>query len=108
MFIDGSCDIEFWCLNMQIEGNETSHDMELKNEDLKTQVQRHEVKSKFKCDIGFWCLNMRIQGIESSHDMELKNQDFETQAKIHDENKNFEEGVDKSASLSKNVHRWLV
>ena len=48
MLIDCSCDIGFWCLNMRIEGNEYSHDMELKNQDLKTQVQRHEVKSKFK------------------------------------------------------------
>ena len=66
MFLDGLCDIGFWCLNLRIEGNEYSHDMELKNQDLKTQVQRHEVKSKF------------------------------------------EEGVDKSASLTEYVHRWLV
>ena len=60
------------------------------------------------CDIGFWCLNMRIEGNESSHDMELKNQDFETQVERHEEKSNFEVGVDKSASLTKNVHRWLV
>ena len=48
MFLDGLCDIGFWCLNLRIEGNEYSHDMELKNQDLKTQVERHKVKSKFK------------------------------------------------------------
>ena len=66
MFVDGSCDIGFWCLNLRIEGNETSHDMELKNQDFETQVERNEVKSKFK------------------------------------------EGVDKSASMNENIHRFLV
>ena len=66
MFIDSSCDIGFWFLNMRIEGNEYSHDMELKNQHSKTQVERHEVKSKFK------------------------------------------EGVDKSATMNENVHRFLV
>ena len=48
MFIPGSCDIGFLCSNMRIEANNASYDMELKNKDLKTLVERHEVKSKFK------------------------------------------------------------
>ena len=48
MLIDGSCDIGFSGLNMRIEGNETSHDMELKNHDFETQVDRHEQQTKFE------------------------------------------------------------
>ena len=40
--------------------------------------------------------------------MELKNKDFETQVETHEEKSNFEEGVDKSATMNENVHRWLV
>ena len=59
-------------------------------------------------DIGFCCLNMQIEGNETSHDIELKNQDFATQVERHEEKSNFEEGVDKSASLTENIPRWLV
>ena len=48
MVIDGSCDIGFWCLNMRIECNESSCDMELKNQDFETQVERKEEKSNFE------------------------------------------------------------
>ena len=48
MFIPGSCDIGFLCSNMQIEANNASYDMELKNQDFETQVERHEGKSKFE------------------------------------------------------------
>ena len=51
---------------------------------------------------------MRIEGNETSHDMELKNQDFETQVERHEGKSHFEEGVDKSASMDENVHRFLV
>ena len=40
--------------------------------------------------------------------MELKNKHFDTHIERHEEKSNFEEGVDKSASLTKNVHRLLV
>ena len=40
--------------------------------------------------------------------MELKNQDFETQDERHEEKSKFEEAVDKSTSLTENVHRFLV
>ena len=42
MLIAGSCDIRFLCSNMRIEANNTSYDMELKNQDFETQVQRQE------------------------------------------------------------------
>ena len=48
MFIPRSCDIGFLCANMRIEANNTSYDMELKNQDFKTQVERHEEISKFE------------------------------------------------------------
>ena len=48
MFIDGSCDIGFLCLNLRIEGNESTYDMELKNQDFETQVERKEEKSNFE------------------------------------------------------------
>ena len=48
MFIDGSCDIGFLSLNIRIEGNESSYDMDLKNDDFETQVERHEQKNKFQ------------------------------------------------------------
>ena len=42
MFIPGSCDIGFLCSNMRIEANNASYDMELKNQDFDTQVERHD------------------------------------------------------------------
>ena len=42
MFIPGSCDIGFLCSNMRIEGRKASYDIELKNQDFETQVERHE------------------------------------------------------------------
>ena len=46
MFIPGSCDIGFGCSNMRIEANNASYDMELKNQDFETQVERHDEISK--------------------------------------------------------------
>ena len=48
MFIPGECDIGFLCLNMRIEANNTSYDIELKNQDFETQVERHDDISKFE------------------------------------------------------------
>ena len=48
MFIPGSCDIGFLCSNMRIEVNNASSDMELKNQDFETQVERHDQISKFE------------------------------------------------------------
>ena len=48
MFIPGSCDIGFLCSNMRFEANNASYDMELKNHDFETQVERHEEISKFE------------------------------------------------------------
>ena len=48
MFIPGPCDIGFGCSNMRIEANNASYDMELKNQDFETQVERHEKISKFE------------------------------------------------------------
>ena len=48
MFIPGSCDIGFLCSNMRIEANNASYDMELKNQDFETQVERHEEITKFE------------------------------------------------------------
>ena len=42
MFIPGSCDIGFLCSNMRIEANYASFDIELKNQDFETHVERHE------------------------------------------------------------------
>ena len=47
MFIPGSCDIGFLCSNMRIEGNNASYDMELRNQDFETQVERLKEISKF-------------------------------------------------------------
>ena len=46
MFIPGSCDIGFLCSNMRIEANNASYNMELKNHDFETQIDRHEKNSK--------------------------------------------------------------
>ena len=48
MFIPGSCDIGFLCSNMRIEANKACYDMELKNEDFETHVERHKEISKFE------------------------------------------------------------
>ena len=48
MFINGSCDIGFWCLNLRIEGNEVVYNLELKNQDFEYQVERYEEKNKFE------------------------------------------------------------
>ena len=48
MFIDSSCDIVFSCLNLRIEGNVCSYDMEFENHDFETQVERREKESKFE------------------------------------------------------------
>ena len=48
IFIRGSCDIGFLCSNMQIETNNASYDMELKNQDFETQVEIHDEISKFE------------------------------------------------------------
>ena len=48
MFIPDSCDIVFLCSNMRIEANNASYDIELKNQDFDTQVERHEEISKFE------------------------------------------------------------
>ena len=42
MFIDGSADIGWLGLNLRIEGKESGYDIELKNHDLETQVERNE------------------------------------------------------------------
>ena len=46
MFIAGSCDIGFLCSNIRIEAKEAIYDMELKNQDFKTQVERHDEINK--------------------------------------------------------------
>jgi hypothetical protein len=48
MFISGECDFGFLCSNMRIEANNASYDMELKNQDFETQVERHDEISKFE------------------------------------------------------------
>ena len=48
MFIPGSCDIGFLCSNMRIEANNASYDMEFKNQDFETQVERHDEITKFE------------------------------------------------------------
>ena len=51
MVIPGSCDIRFLCSNMRIEANNVSYDIELKNQDFETQVERHEEISKFEAGL---------------------------------------------------------
>ena len=48
MFIPSSCDIGFLCSNMRIKANNVSYDIELKNQDFETQVERNEEISKFE------------------------------------------------------------
>ena len=48
MFIPRSCDIRFLFSNMPIEANNASYDVELRSQYFETQVDRHEVISKFE------------------------------------------------------------
>ena len=48
MVIRSSCDIGFLCSNMRIEANNASYDIELKNRDFETQVERHDEISIFE------------------------------------------------------------
>ena len=48
MFIPRSCDIGFLCSNMRNEANNASYDIELKNEDFDTLVERHDEISIFE------------------------------------------------------------
>ena len=48
MVIPSECDIGFLCTNMRIEANNASYDMELKNQDFETKVERHDEISKFE------------------------------------------------------------
>ena len=48
MVIPGSCDIGFLWSNMRIEANIASYDIELKNQDFETQVERHEEIRRFE------------------------------------------------------------
>ena len=51
MFIPGSCDIGFLCSTMRIEANNASYDIELKNQDFNTQVDRYEEIIKFEEEV---------------------------------------------------------
>ena len=48
MVIPGSCYIGFLCSNMRIEGHNASYDIELKNRDFETQVERTDKISVFE------------------------------------------------------------
>ena len=48
MFIPGPCDIGFLCSNMRIEANNATSNMELKNHDFETQIDRHKEITKFE------------------------------------------------------------
>ena len=48
MFIPGSCNIGFLCYDMQIEANNTRYDMELKNQEFETKVERQDEITKFE------------------------------------------------------------
>ena len=48
MSIPGSCDIGFLCSNLRIEANNDCNDMESKNQDFETQVDRHDEITKFE------------------------------------------------------------
>ena len=48
MYIPGSCDIGFFCSNMRIEPKNARYDMEFKNQDFETQVERYYEISKFE------------------------------------------------------------
>ena len=46
MFISSTSNIGGLCPNMRIEANKASYDMELKNQDFETQVERHDEINK--------------------------------------------------------------
>ena len=48
MVIPGLCYIGFLCSDMRIEANNASYDMELKNQDFETHVERHEEITQFE------------------------------------------------------------
>ena len=48
MFIPGSCEAGLLCSKIRIEANNSSYDMELKNQYFETQVERHEEISKLE------------------------------------------------------------
>jgi hypothetical protein len=48
MFIPGSGDIGFLFSNMRIKANNVSYDIEFKNQNFETQVERHDEISKFE------------------------------------------------------------
>ena len=48
IFIPGSSDIGYLCSNMRIEANDAPYNMELKNHDFETQVERYDEKSKLE------------------------------------------------------------
>ena len=48
MLIPGSCDLGFLCSNLRFEANNATYDMELKNQDFDTQVERHEEIGKLE------------------------------------------------------------
>ena len=48
MFIPGSCDPGFLCSKMRMEANNATYNMELRNRDIKTQVERQEEITKFE------------------------------------------------------------
>ena len=48
MFIPGTCDPGFLCSKMRIEANNATYDMEFKNHDFETQVEKHKESTKFQ------------------------------------------------------------
>ena len=46
MFIPGSSDIGFLCSNMRIKAKFAGYDIELKNHDCETEIERHVENSK--------------------------------------------------------------
>ena len=51
MFIPGLRDIGFLCSNMRFEANNATYDMQFKNQDFETQVERHEEIGKLEEEI---------------------------------------------------------
>ena len=119
MYILGSCDIGVLCSSMRIEAKYAIYDIELRNHDFETQVDRHEERSKVDevidksawvnefipglCHIRYLCSNMRMDGNNASYDMELKTQYSEPQVATHYEKSKVEDVVDKSAWVNENV-----
>ena len=48
MIIDGSCDIRYRCLNSRFEANEVVYNIEWKNKDFESQVERHKERNKLE------------------------------------------------------------